>query len=163
MEGYVLKTLSRIHQCKPAIELVLKSGLLDCLVRTIELCEAEDSHLEILFFYSSHLPNFLNKRAFSCLIKVLIRKVDSKVMIGKCIVSFKNILTFSYHRDDEDEVIEDVPAMYQHILNSEFLVDGLFLLVYHLLRSHNLRKMLRRKEAKVAEAIMSLGKEELYL
>jgi hypothetical protein len=54
----------------------------------------------------------LNKRAFSCLIKTLTKKIDSKVMIEKCIVSFKNLLTFSYNREDEDEVIEDVPRTY---------------------------------------------------
>jgi hypothetical protein len=118
MEGYILKILTRVYQCKPELQLVLKSGYLDCLVRTIEMIEVEDSHLEILFFYSSHLPNFLNKRAFSCLINILMKKVDSQVMIGKCIVSFKNLLTFSYNRDDEDEVIETVPHMYEKILRS---------------------------------------------
>lgn len=33
-------------------------------------------------------------------------------MIARCIVSFKHLLNFSYHKDDEDEVIENIPDMY---------------------------------------------------
>jgi hypothetical protein len=35
--------------------------------------------------------------------------------------------------------------MYEKIIKSEYLVDGLFLLVYHLLRSHSLRKGLIKR------------------
>ena len=45
LETYVLKILTRIHSFKPDINLVLKSGYLDCLVRIIELTDVEDDHL----------------------------------------------------------------------------------------------------------------------
>jgi len=41
----------------------------------------DDSFIEMLFKYSQHLPSFLNKRAFSCLIKVLTEQVTNKTMI----------------------------------------------------------------------------------
>jgi hypothetical protein len=53
--------------------------------------------------------------------------------------------------------------MYEKILkNEEYFVDGLFLLVYHLLRSHGLRKMLAPKGNKLNNSILNLGKDETY-
>lgn len=112
IEGYILKSLSRIHLAKPNIKQVMKSGYLDCLVRTIEMIEVEDGHLEILFFYSQYLPNFLNKRAFSCIIKILTKKINNKAILEECIKSLKNLLTFSYDREDEEEVIDGIFEMY---------------------------------------------------
>ena len=43
MEMYINKTLVRIHNSKPALGLVLKSGYLDCLVRTIETAEDQEN------------------------------------------------------------------------------------------------------------------------
>lgn len=79
MEMYINKILVRIHNSKPALSLVLKSGYLDCLVRTIETADnLEDVYIEILGSYAKGLPNFINKRAFMCLIRVLTRKIKSK-------------------------------------------------------------------------------------
>mgnify|MGYP001951142449 CR=1 FL=1 len=35
VELYIVKTLTRIHQCNPEMQLILKGGYLDCLVRII--------------------------------------------------------------------------------------------------------------------------------
>jgi hypothetical protein len=80
----------------------LKSGYLDCLIRTIETSEnIEDSYIEILYQYSEIIPSFLNKRAFICLIKVLTRKLQVKDVAIKCLVTIKKLSSF-YERDEED-------------------------------------------------------------
>jgi hypothetical protein len=79
METYILKVLTRIYNSKPDKEVIIKSGYLDCLIRTLETADnIEESYIEILYFYSEIMPNFLNKRAFICLIKVLTRKINVK-------------------------------------------------------------------------------------
>lgn len=47
-------------------------------------------------------------------------------------------------------------------MNSEFLVDGLYLLVHHLLRSHSLRQILRKKDHKLFKILEDLGEDETY-
>jgi hypothetical protein len=42
------------------------------------MIEVESNCLDILFFYSPHVPNFLSKRAFASLIKILTVKVNDK-------------------------------------------------------------------------------------
>ena len=101
MEMYISKILVRIHNSKPSIGLVLKSGYLDCLVRTIETADnLEDIYIEILGSYAKGLPNFLNKRAFMCLIRVLTRRLKSKETVEKCLKIFKTLLLRSYDRDE---------------------------------------------------------------
>lgn len=113
METYVFKIITRIYHSKQPIILILKSGYLDCLVRTIETTEnLEDSYIDILLFYSQHLPSFLNKRAFMCLIRVLTRKHQNKEVVEKSLQIFKTLLNSSYDRDEEGLVIEGIPLMY---------------------------------------------------
>jgi len=76
--------------------MILKSGYLDCLVRMIEMADVNEFFLDILFHYSPHIPNFLSKRTFSSIIKILTVKVNDKDVLAKCIQSLKNILSFSY-------------------------------------------------------------------
>lgn len=46
METYILKIITRIYHSKPDKEVILKSGYLDCLIRTIETAEnIEDSYI----------------------------------------------------------------------------------------------------------------------
>ena len=88
----------------------------------------------------------MNKRAFSCLIKIMILKINTMTDVDKCIISFKNLITFSYNKEDQEEVFNGRPEMYEKFLATAYLADALFLIVYHLLRSSNLRKQLRKKE-----------------
>jgi len=96
IEVYIVKTLTRIHQSKQPLSMILKSGYLDCLVRMIEMADVNEFFLDILFHYSPHIPNFLSKRTFSSIIKILTVKVNDKDVLAKCIQSLKNILSFSY-------------------------------------------------------------------
>lgn len=77
---YIFKIIMRIYQTKPkpAPDLILKSGFLDCLVRLIEMTDVDEKFLDILFHYSPFIPNFLNKRAFSSMIKILTLKVTNQ-------------------------------------------------------------------------------------
>jgi len=52
--------------------------------------------------------------------------------------------------------------MYEKFLESEFMEDALFLLGYHLLRCHQLRVMLKKKEDKIIEILSLLSKEQRY-
>jgi hypothetical protein len=79
MQAYILKIISRVYHSKPDKETILKSGYLDCLVRTVETSDTiEDTYIELLYFYSDTIPTFLNKRAFLCLIRALGKKIGSK-------------------------------------------------------------------------------------
>lgn len=60
------------------------------------MTDVEEKFLDILFHYSPHIPNFLNKRAFSTVIKILTLKVNNKNILVKCLQSLKNILSFTY-------------------------------------------------------------------
>lgn len=88
--------ITKIYEGKPPLEQILKGGFLDCMVRLIEMSEVEENILDILFFYSPHIPNFLNRRTFSSLIKILTVKVTDKKALIKCLQSLRNILSFSY-------------------------------------------------------------------
>ena len=46
MEAYILKIITRIYHSKQAKELILKSGYLDCLIKTIETSDnIEDAYI----------------------------------------------------------------------------------------------------------------------
>ena len=152
----------RLHQAKPELGLILKSGFMDCVIRIVETIKVEDNFLDIMFVHAKHLPTFLNKRAFSCLIKVLAQRTHHKYIVEKCIKGFRDILNFSYDRGDEREVLEGVPEMYHVFLASEYTPDALFLLAYHLLRSYKLRKLLL-KEKKLLEFVKKISNEDEYL
>jgi hypothetical protein len=53
IETYINKILLRIFAKKPDIKTLLKSGYLDCLIKTIEINEQiDDSYVDILLHYS---------------------------------------------------------------------------------------------------------------
>ena len=145
LESYISKSISRICSSNQPIELILKSGYLDCLVRLMEVSEAiEDSHIDIMLFYAKSLPNFLNKRAFMCLIRVLTNKPVNKELIEKSIRIFKILLSMPADRDEEDLVVSGSVAMYEKLLPS-YPLDILYLLGSHCLRSRKLRQIFHRK------------------
>ena len=79
--------------------MLLQSGYLDCLVRSIETSEViEDAYIDLIYYYSEMMPNFLNKRTFLCLIKILTKKIASKDIIAKCLRAIKKLSSF-YERD----------------------------------------------------------------
>lgn len=163
METYVLKILTRIYHSKQNKQLILKSGYLDCLIRTIETTEnIQDSYIEILYSYSEYMPSFLNKRAFICLIRVLTRKIQNKEVTNKCLRTIKNLSNL-YDKDEGDAMIEGTTQMYEKILSSEIKEDGLFLLALHLLRSHQLRMMLQKKKDHVLELVKKLSEDAKYI
>ena len=98
-----------MHQVNPSLELVLKGGYLDCLVRMIEMADVNEFFLDLLFHYSPYIPNFLSKRAFSSMIKILTVKVNDKEILAKCIQSLKSILSFSYDVQEEDSLFKGIP------------------------------------------------------
>lgn len=120
IETYIFKIITRIYHSKPKppLDQILKSGFLDCLVRLIEMTDVDEKILDILFHYSPHIPNFLNKRAFSSMIKILTIKVNDKEILVKCLQSLKNILSFSYDADEEDILIKGIPEMYMKFLST---------------------------------------------
>ena len=77
---------------------------MDCLVRCIEIFHTEETLINIFFYYSFYLPNVLNKRAFSCLIKIMIVKINTMADVDKCIISFKHLITFSYDKENQEEI-----------------------------------------------------------
>ena len=81
IEGYAIKSIFRLYQAKPELGLILKSGFMDCVIRIVETIKVEDNFLDILFSFAKHLPTFLNKRAFSCLIKVLAQRTANKYIV----------------------------------------------------------------------------------
>lgn len=79
IDTYINKIILRIFARKPDIKLILKSGYLDCLIKTIEINDKiDDSYIDILFFYCQYIPNYLNHRAFFNLIKLLTTKQNQK-------------------------------------------------------------------------------------
>ncbi len=82
------------------------------------MTDVDEKILDILFHYSPHIPNFLNKRAFSSMIKILTIKVNDKEILVKCLQSLKNILSFSYDADEEDILIKGIPEMYMKFLST---------------------------------------------
>jgi hypothetical protein len=113
MQSYILKILIRIYSSKPEREALLKSGYLDCLIRTIETSDnIEDTYIELLCFYSEMMPNFLNKRAFVCLLKMLTKKVyNNKEITLKCLRAIKKLSSF-FERDEEDVFVPGISEMY---------------------------------------------------
>ena len=90
------------------------------------MVDVNEFFLDILFHYSPYIPNFLSKRAFSSMIKILTLKVNDKAILGKCIQSLKNILSFSFDVHEEDTVFKGIPEMYlKFIVNSEIPLSHL--------------------------------------
>ena len=156
LETYINKVLVRVYNSQQPIQLILKSGYLDCLVRAMEISEnVDDVHVDIMLYYSKSFPTFLNKRAFMCLIRVLTEKPTSKELIEKSIKIFKILLNMSVDRDEEDLVCNGSIEMYSQLL-PKYPVDMLYLLGSHCLRSKKLRELLRKKEnSKVVNLINS--------
>lgn len=99
MQTYILKIISRVYHSKPDKDTLLKSGYLDCLVRTVETNEnVEDTYVDLLYFYADIMPSFLNKRAFNCLIRILGNRIGSKDIINKCLKAIKK-LSVVYEED----------------------------------------------------------------
>lgn len=92
METYILKIITRIYHSKQPKELILKSGYLDCLIKTIETSDnIEDAYIEILYVYSEYLPSFLNKRAFLCLVRIISKKLQNKDAVNRCFRIIRNL------------------------------------------------------------------------
>lgn len=123
------------------------------------MVEVEEKFLDIFFYYSPHIPNFLNKRAFSSLIKILIIKINDKNALVKCIQSFRNVLSFTYQGDEDNNPIEGLSEMYLKVFQTEFVADGLFLLGYHLFRSNKFRQQLKLPNDKVQPALALLSQQ----
>jgi hypothetical protein len=76
---YINKILIRIYNNKPDLKTILKSGYIDCLIKTIEIKDKiDDTYLDILNFYCQEIPNYLNHRAFLNLVKLLTTKQNQK-------------------------------------------------------------------------------------
>jgi hypothetical protein len=71
----------------------------------------------------------------------------------------KNILSFTYDVEEEDTLIKGIPEMYMKFLSTEFTIDALFLLAYHLLRSQQFREVLRKPDDKLQAYLRTLSKE----
>jgi hypothetical protein len=72
IQAYVSKILLRIYSSKPETKLLLSSGYLDCIIKTIEIADKlEDIYVDILLRYGEHIPNYLNNRTFMNLVKLL--------------------------------------------------------------------------------------------
>lgn len=85
IDTYINKILLRIFARKPDIKIILKSGYLDCLIKTIEINDQiDDGYIDILLHYASSIPNYLNHRTFFVLVKVLTTKINQKETIDKC-------------------------------------------------------------------------------
>lgn len=163
METYIQKIITRIYLSKQNKDLILKSGYLDCLIRTIETTEnIEDAYIEILYHFSEYMPSFLNKRSFICLIRVLTKKIQNKEVTNKCLRTIKNLSTF-YEKDEGDVFIEGTSQMYEKILSGDIREDGLSLLTLHLLRSHKLRAVLQKKSDSVLEIVRKLSEDAKYV
>ena len=63
------------------------------------------------------MPNFLNKRAFLCLNKILVKKINNKEVAAKCLRSIKKLSTL-YERDEEDVLVPGTNGMYEQLLGS---------------------------------------------
>jgi hypothetical protein len=108
------------------------------------------------------MPSFLNKRSFISLIRVLTKKIQNKEVTSKCIRTIKNLSTF-YEKDEGDIFIEGTSQMYERILFGEMKEDGISLLTLHLLRSHKLRAVLRKKSDSVLEIVKKLSEDTKYI
>ena len=73
------------------------------------MADVNEFFLDLLFHYSPYIPNFLSKRAFSSMIKILTVKVNDKEILAKCIQSLKSILSFSYDVQEEDSLFKGIP------------------------------------------------------
>ena len=102
------------------------------------------------------MPNFLNKRAFICLIKVLTRKINVKEITVKCLRAIQKLSAF-YEKDEEDMLPAGTSDVYEKFLTSDLKDEGLELLLYHLLRSAKLRLLLRGGQNKVLELVKKIG------
>lgn len=162
VELFIIKMIVKVYEAKPPLEQILKSGFLDCLVRLIEMSEVQENILDILFHYSPHIPNFLNRRTFSSLIKILTVKVTDRKALVKCLQSLRNILSFSYQTQQEDNIIQGISDMYLKFIATEFTEDALFLLFYHLMRSLKFRELLRSPQDKIQQQLVKLADQEKY-
>lgn len=85
IDTYINKIVIRIFQRKPDLKLVLKSGYLDCLIKSIEIStEVDDNYIDILLYYCQYIPNYLNHRAFFNIVKVLTSKQNQRETVEKC-------------------------------------------------------------------------------
>lgn len=70
------------------------------------------------------MPNFLNKRAFICLVKVLTRKIAVREITIKCLRAIKKLSSF-YEKDEEDILPIGTAELYEALLTSDLLEEGL--------------------------------------
>jgi hypothetical protein len=50
------------------------------------------------------MPNYLNKRAFICLVKILTKKIEIKEIVIKCLRAIKKLSSF-YEKAEEDFLV----------------------------------------------------------
>jgi hypothetical protein len=97
METYILKIITRIYMSKQPAETLQKCGYFDCLIRTIETSDTiEDTYVDILYYFSTSIPSFLNKRAFIAVIRILIKKFQNKDIMVKSLKIVKNLSSYNF-------------------------------------------------------------------
>ena len=142
IEGYVGKILFRIYAAAPETKLLLKSGYLDCLIKTIEIVQVlENAYIDILLHYSKFIPNYLNNRTFFNLVRLLTSKSEEKEIVEKCLKIFKVIFT-TEEQAEEDILIEGSPNMYEKLLMSSNAESILFVIGLHCTKSETFRASL---------------------